>query len=82
MIINTDIHGIWLEFLEEEVKPTLVGVNRFISDTSVYGTGKICADVEEDNEEALMLILSSDNIDEEFDRGLRKYVEERWGHKM
>lgn len=84
VIIKTKIHGIWLDFLESEVKPCLSGVRQFYSDTedSGYNTGLIYVDVDDNTEEALMLILSENNIDCEFDRGLRVYVEKHWGHRI
>lgn len=38
MIIKTGIHGIWLDFLEDEVKPTLFGDN--IDTEFDYALGK------------------------------------------
>ena len=82
MIIRTKIHGIWLEFLETEVKPTMRGVRSFIVDREHYGTGLIVVDVDENDRDATYLAITGESIDLEFDIAIRRYVEQRWGHRI
>ena len=82
MIIRTKIHGIWLEFLETEVKATMRGVRSFMVDRKQYGTGLIVVDVDESDCDATYLALTGESIDLEFDIAIRRYIEHRWGHRV
>lgn len=84
MIIKTRIPGLWVEFLKTQVVPTLTGIKRVYSDTvdSGYGTGLVYFDVDDDDEYVAMFKLQGRDIDEYFDKAIRTYVKEKWGHTI
>lgn len=74
--IDTRIYSIWLDFLNDEVKPTMAGIDRFVEN------GLYVSVVLSDCPDTVMHIISGEDISIEFDLALRRYVEKIWGHRI
>jgi len=85
MIIKTQIYGVWLDFLENEVKPVLTFIKRFYVDGKYEDYSYIHIEIIESeltSRELLAQEISGTDITQSFDTALRKFVEVRWGHRI